>query len=128
MSLSNVTRVLIVAGTVLFTTLADKLTFTALWAQGFMFLSSHFQQQAIYNMFVNFVHLQYVFPLSSTNKLLTITVTSHSTITISHFRTRLCIHLTFWRRNYFFNFSTLCILSVNNTGTKYIRFMKQTAF
>ena len=29
--------------------------------------------------------------------------------------------LTFWRRNYFFfNFSTTCILNVNNTGTKYV--------
>jgi len=38
--------------------------------------------------------------------------------------------LTFWCRNYFFflNFSTLCILNVNNTGTKYVRIMKQTAF
>ena len=38
------------------------------------------------------------------------------------------ISLTFWCRNYFFNFSTSCILNVNNTGTKYIRIMKQTAF
>ena len=36
--------------------------------------------------------------------------------------------LTFWRRNYFFNFSTLCIQKVNNTGTKRVRNMKQTAF
>jgi len=36
--------------------------------------------------------------------------------------------LTFWRRNYFINFSTPCILNVNNTGTKYVRFRKQTAF
>jgi len=36
--------------------------------------------------------------------------------------------LTFWRRNYFFNFSTPCIYNVNNTGIKYIRIMKQTAF
>ena len=36
--------------------------------------------------------------------------------------------LTFWRRNYFFNFSTLCIQNVNNTGTKQVRIMKQTAF
>ena len=37
--------------------------------------------------------------------------------------------LTFWRRNYFFfNFSTACIQNVNNTGTKYVRIMKQTAF
>ena len=36
--------------------------------------------------------------------------------------------LTFWRRNYFFNFSTLCIYNVNNTGTKQVRIMKQTAF
>jgi hypothetical protein len=26
--------------------------------------------------------------------------------------------LTFWRRNYFFNFSIPCIQNVNNTGTK----------
>ena len=36
--------------------------------------------------------------------------------------------LTFWRQNYFFNFSTLCIQNVNNTGTKQVRIMKQTAF
>ena len=36
--------------------------------------------------------------------------------------------LTFWRRNYFFNFSTLCIMNVNNTGTKQVRIMKQTVF
>jgi len=29
---------------------------------------------------------------------------------------------------FFFNFSTSCILNVNNTGTKYVRIMKQTAF
>jgi len=38
------------------------------------------------------------------------------------------IFLTFWHRNYFFNSSTLCIQNVNNTGTKYVRIMKQTAF
>ena len=37
-------------------------------------------------------------------------------------------YLTFWRRNYFLNFSTPCIYNVNRTGTKYIRIMKQTAF
>jgi hypothetical protein len=36
--------------------------------------------------------------------------------------------LTFWGWNYFFNFSTPCILNVNNTGTKYVRIIKQTAF
>ena len=37
--------------------------------------------------------------------------------------------LTFGGRNYFFfNFSTACILNVNNTGTKQVRIMKQTAF
>jgi len=36
--------------------------------------------------------------------------------------------LTFWRRNYFFNFSTPCMQNVTNTGTKYVRIMKQTAF
>ena len=39
-----------------------------------------------------------------------------------------CFSLTFWRRNYFFNFSTPCIWNVNNTGTKQVRIMKQTAF
>jgi len=29
---------------------------------------------------------------------------------------------------FFFNFSTLCIENVNNTGTKYVRIMKQTSF
>ena len=37
--------------------------------------------------------------------------------------------LNFWRRNYFFfNFSTPCIWNVNNTGTKQVSIMKQTAF
>jgi len=36
--------------------------------------------------------------------------------------------LTFWRRNYFLNFSTPCVLNVNKTGTKHIRIVKQTAF
>jgi hypothetical protein len=36
--------------------------------------------------------------------------------------------LTFWRQNYFLNFSTPCVQNVNNTGTKYLRIMKQTAF
>jgi hypothetical protein len=36
--------------------------------------------------------------------------------------------LTFRRQNYFFNFSTPCIQNVNNTGTKYVTIMKQTAF
>ena len=35
---------------------------------------------------------------------------------------------TFWRRNFFLNFSTPCISNVNNTGTKYVIIMKQTAF
>ena len=29
---------------------------------------------------------------------------------------------------FLFNFSTLCTQNVNNTGTKYVRIMKQTAF
>ena len=29
---------------------------------------------------------------------------------------------------FFFNFSTPCIKNVNNTGTKCVRIMKQTAF
>ena len=38
--------------------------------------------------------------------------------------------LTLWRRNYYFflNFSTSCIQNVNNTGTKQVSIMKQTAF
>jgi len=36
--------------------------------------------------------------------------------------------LTFWRRNYFFKFSTSYIQNVNNTGTKHVILMKQTAF
>jgi len=36
--------------------------------------------------------------------------------------------LTFWRRIFLFYFSTLCILNVNNTGTKQVTIMKQTAF
>jgi len=38
------------------------------------------------------------------------------------------LKLTFLRRNYFFNFSSPSIEYVNNTGTKYVRIMKQTAF
>ena len=36
--------------------------------------------------------------------------------------------LTFWRRNYFLNFGTPVYKNVNNTGTKYVRIMKQNAF
>ena len=36
--------------------------------------------------------------------------------------------LNFWCRNYLFKFRTPCILNVNNTRTKYVRIMKQTAF
>ena len=36
--------------------------------------------------------------------------------------------LTLWRRNFCLNFSTFCILNVNNTGTKQVSIMKQTAF
>ena len=36
--------------------------------------------------------------------------------------------LTFWSRNFFFNFSTPSIWNVNNTGNKYARIMKQIAF
>ena len=40
-----------------------------------------------------------------------------------------CHPLTLWRLNYFFfNFSTPCIQNVNNTGTKQVSIMKQTAF
>jgi len=35
--------------------------------------------------------------------------------------------LTFWRRNYFLILAHL-YKNVNNTGTKYVRIMKQTAF
>jgi len=30
--------------------------------------------------------------------------------------------------DYFFNFSTFCILNVYNTGTKYVKSMKQSTF
>ena len=36
--------------------------------------------------------------------------------------------LTFWRRNYFFNFSTPCLQNVSNTGTKQVKIMKKTVF
>ena len=41
----------------------------------------------------------------------------------------LCRHAVFifWRRNNFF-FCTFCKQNVNNTGTKQVRIMKQTAF
>jgi len=42
---------------------------------------------------------------------------------ISHIKT-----LTFWRRNYFFNFSTPVYKNVNNTGTKYVRIIKKLHF
>ena len=38
------------------------------------------------------------------------------------------LRLTLWRQNYVFNFSIPCIYNVNNTGTKQVRIMKQTAF
>jgi len=38
------------------------------------------------------------------------------------------IYLTLWRRNYYFNFSTPCIQNVNNTRTKKVSIMEQTAF
>ena len=37
-------------------------------------------------------------------------------------------NLTFWRRNYFFNFSSPVYKTANNTGTKQVRIMKQTEF
>jgi len=43
-------------------------------------------------------------------------------------KTRQTRALTFWRWNYFFNFSTPCIQNVNNTGTKEVSIMNQTAF
>ena len=49
-------------------------------------------------------------------------------IVISTFFNKQHVLLTFWLRNYFFNFSTPCILNVDNTGTKYVRIMIQTAF
>jgi len=36
--------------------------------------------------------------------------------------------IPFGARNIFLNFSTLCVQNVNNTGTKYVRIMKQTSF
>ena len=36
--------------------------------------------------------------------------------------------LTFWCRNYFFLILAHLYINVNNTGTKYVRIMKQTAF
>jgi hypothetical protein len=83
LSFPTVTRGLIAAGNVLFITCSDKLTNIALWAQCFMCLSSHFQQQAIHNMFVNFIHLQYVFSLTSTSKSLAIH--SHLTLHICYY-------------------------------------------
>jgi len=50
-------------------------------------------------------------------------------------RTKISLHikyysfsLTFWRRNYFFLILAHPVYNVNNTGTKYVRIMKQTAF
>jgi len=52
-----------------------------------------------------------------------------STVTLLKFQMALRLTLsTFWRRNYFFNFSTSCTQHVNNTGTKYFRIIKQTTF
>ena len=50
---------------------------------------------------------------------------------VQNFKCRLATNrvlLTFWQRNYFFYFNKLCIQNVNNTGTKYVRIMKQRAF
>ena len=51
-----------------------------------------------------------------------------SAIDIDKRRGRIWYVLTFWHRNYYFNFNTLCIYNVNNSGTKYVRIMNQTAF
>ena len=51
-----------------------------------------------------------------------------SLITVEYLFIRVLTVLTLLRRNYFSNFSTFCISNVNNTGTKYVRIMKQTAF
>jgi len=37
------------------------------------------------------------------------------------------LSLTFWRRNYFFLILAHLYINVNNTGTKYVRIVKQTA-
>jgi hypothetical protein len=87
-TLPTVTRVLVAAGTVLFTTCTEKLIFTALWAQGFMCLSSHFQQQVIHNMSFNFnMSSHLAVPVSC----LPLTVISLSTFATLCFRTRLCV-------------------------------------
>ena len=94
MSLPTVTRVLITAGTVLFTTCTDKLTFTALWVQDFMCQSSHFQQQVINSIFVNFNMSSHL-----AVSCLPLTVISHSTFVTLRCRTRLWVHLRRWGRS-----------------------------
>lgn len=96
LSLPTVTRVLIAAWTVLFTTCTDILTFTALWAQDFMCLSSHFQQQVIYNICVNFnMSSHLAVPVSC----LPLAVISHSSFATLCCRTRLWVHLRRWGRS-----------------------------
>jgi len=45
-----------------------------------------------------------------------------------HLQSNWNVYLTLCRQNYFFYFSTSCIYNVNNTGTKEVSIMKQTAF
>ena len=52
-------------------------------------------------------------------------VLSH--VSVNMFLNRIRV-LTFCCQNYFSNFSTFCIQNVNNTGAKYVRIVKQTAF
>jgi hypothetical protein len=81
------------AGTVRFTTCTDKLTFAALWAQGFMCLSSHFQRQVIHKMFVIFSMSSH---LAVPKSCLPLSVISHSTFAILCLRTRLWVNLRRW--------------------------------
>jgi hypothetical protein len=52
----------------------------------------------------------------------------YSTLTLPYLPCAIeTLTLTFWRRNYFFILAHP-VYHVNNTGTKYVRIMKQTAF
>ena len=88
----TMTRVLIAAVTVLLIIGTDKLTVLALWIQGFC----HFEQQAIYNTSVNFIHLQYASHLVALVSHLPFLVITYSTFATSCFRKRLWVNLRRW--------------------------------
>ena len=88
----TMTRVLIAAATVLLIIGTGKLTVFALWVQGF----SDFEQQAIHNTSVNFIHLQYTSHLVALVSRLPFLVMTYSTFATSCFRKMLWVNLRGW--------------------------------